>query len=70
MVEIEVAGFEHTHHLNTFRGFTMEGNRGGLYQLGDESLEGDDVHQQVAAVDEVGHAVEQGVHAEETLNGE
>ena len=70
MVEIEVSGFEHTHNLNTFGGFTMEGNRGGLYQLGDESLEGDDVHQQVAADDEVGHAVEQGVHAEETLNGE
>ena len=29
MVEVEVSSFEHTHHLDSFGRFAMEGNRGG-----------------------------------------
>ena len=63
MVEIEVSGFEHTHHLYSFCRFTMEWNRGGLDKLLNQSLQGDDIYLQVSSHDEVLQAVEQGIGA-------
>ena len=67
VVEVEVAGLEDSHHLYALGRFAVEGDGGGLYELGDESLEGDDVDFQDTAVDEVGEAVEEGVHSEAGL---
>ena len=67
MVEVEVTRLEYAHDLNALSRFAVEGDRGGLHELGEEPLQGDDIHLEGAAVDEVGHAVKQGVHAEESL---
>ena len=39
VVEVEVAGFEHAHHLQPFGGFAMEGDRGLLDELLEEARE-------------------------------
>ena len=70
VVEVEVAGLEHTHDLDAFSWFAVEWNRGGLYNLCDEALQGGHVDCENAAVCEAAHAVEQGVHTEEALGGE
>ena len=59
VVEVEVAGFEHTHHLQAFGRFSVEGDGGLLDELLDESLQGADVEDEGAVVDEVAHTVQQ-----------
>ena len=44
MVEVEVSGFEYTHHLYSFCRFTVERNRGGLDELLNQSFQCDDIH--------------------------
>ena len=58
VVEVEVTGFEHTHHLQAFGGFSVEGDGGLLDELLDESLQGADVEDEDAIVDEVAHTVQ------------
>ena len=64
VVEVEVTRLEHAHHLDALGGLTVEGDGGGLYELGDEALEGDRVDGEDAAVDEVADTIEEGVHTE------
>ena len=64
VVEVEVTRLEHTHHLDALGGFTVEGDRGGLDELGDEALEGDRVDGEDTAVDEVADSIQNGIHAE------
>ena len=67
MVEVEVTRFQHTHHLNTFGRFAVEGYRRLLNELLDESLQGDDVNTQHTAVHEIRQSIQERVHAEKTL---
>ena len=64
VVEVEVARFEHTHHLKAFGGFAMEGDGGLLDELLEEALEGDGVDNQGIALYQIVEAIEEGVHAE------
>ena len=58
MREVEIAGFEHTHHLDALGGLSVEGDAGGLHELRHEALEGDDVDGERAVIHEVGDTVE------------
>ena len=70
VVEVEITGFEHAHHLNALGRFAVEGDGGGADDLADEPLESDAVDGQVAAADELAHAIEQGVGPVERLVGQ
>ena len=59
MVEVEVAGLQHSHDLDSFRRFAVEWYAGRLEELLDKALEGDGVHHEVACVDESSHAVDE-----------
>ena len=67
MIEVEVAGLEDSHHLQTFGGLAVEGDGGGVDELGDQALEGGGRDEEIARCDEVGETVQEGVHAEEGL---
>ena len=53
MVEIEVARFQHAHHLNAFSRFAVERDAGGLDELGHETFEGSEVDDEVASCNQV-----------------
>ena len=67
MVEVEVSGLEDTHQLQALGGLSVEGDGGGVDLLGDQALQGIDIHEQGAVGDQVAETVEQRVHAEQTL---
>ena len=67
MVEIKVARFQYTHDLNAFSWFAMERDAGGLHELQYKSLQGNDVDDEVASVDELVKSIEQSIGAEERL---
>ena len=64
VVEVEVTRLEHTHHLDAFGWFSVEGDRGRLHELGDEALQGDEVDAEYTTVDEVADTIEQRIGAE------
>ena len=51
MVEVDVAGLEDAHDLDTFDGFAVEGDGRGGDDLGEEALEGCWFYMEVAAID-------------------
>ena len=65
VVEVEVAGFEHAHHLYAHHGFAVERYAGRLKQLAREPLQRGRIHREVARVHEFFQAVEKRVAAEE-----
>ena len=67
VAEVQVARLEHAHHLQPFGRFTVEGDRGGLYELRYESLQRGDVYLQVAVVNQRQQAVDERVGPEYRL---
>ena len=51
VVEVEVARFEHTHHLQTFGGFAVEGDRGVLDEVLEEARERRGIDDEGAVID-------------------
>ena len=70
MVKIEVSRLKHTHDLNSFCGFTMEGDGSGLYDLCHESLKGDDIHLQHTTIYEIRQTVQDGINSEQTFGSQ
>ena len=67
MLEIDVTRFQHTHHLDAFNRFAVEGNTGGRDNLRDQSLQSVGVDCQNAFSYEIAQTVQQGIYAEKTL---
>lgn len=65
VLEVEVSSFEYTHDLDAFGWLAMERNRGGLEELQYQTLQGDDVHDQVARGDQTSQTVDERIGAEQ-----
>ena len=67
VLEIEVSRLEHTHDLQSFGGFAVEGNRGRLDELVEQSAEGGQVAVEVAIFDERFQPIHQCIGAKQRL---
>ena len=67
VVEVEVAGFQNAHHLDTFGRLAMEGDGGLLDELVDKALQRGVRHLQVATVYQRLETVDERIGTEQRL---
>ena len=67
VVEVKVPGLKHTHHLNAYGRFAVEGDGDVGYHLSEQTGEQCGVDDEVAVFDERGYSLQEGVHPEYRL---